>query len=373
MAKITTQAADLAKAQDEISQGNKDVRIENGQIYVWQPTNVPQDAYSYQNVDPLTGQPRTFDPNGPTWGPDEGPGTWVPATYTNPNGQLGSVLGKMALYTSGGELALGAAGLGGAAAAGGAGSGASAAAPAMANVVAPGSLATGGTTIGAGGLLAPSATGAGLMASTAPAMANVVAPGSLATGGTTIGAGGLTAPAAMHAGLTGAATKDLLSAGGRALSGAANAAANNRSVTDDQNLRRDQLSTTIAQDAAADAMDRERTLEGAQTDAYKKALLAALAQNMGDFSVDTSQFQGKIPHLTLSGGPRPSALGSEGQAAASTLYNQAMQRLLADPNTLVPAYQPPTLSPPTPAGAGEKIAGPLGLGLTALAAYYGSR
>lgn len=63
-----------------------------------------------------------------------------------------------------------------------------------------------------------------------------------------------------------------------------------------------------------------------QTDAYKKAIMGALAKNLQDVSATRPA---GIPTISFGGGARPSALGAEGRAAGDLLNKQAMQSLLS--------------------------------------------
>lgn len=66
--------------------------------------------------------------------------------------------------------------------------------------------------------------------------------------------------------------------------------------------------------------------QGSQNNAYKNALLSAIAMNMQD--VSASRPKG-VPTISFSGGARPSVLGAEGRAAAGVMNKKAMESLLA--------------------------------------------
>jgi hypothetical protein len=121
--------------------------------------------------------------------------------------------------------------------------------------------------------------------------------------------------------------------------------------------------------AAATAIAEEKAKEAQQADAYSKAMHSALAKHIQDASIDVSGLKG-VPSLHFTGGSRPSALGPEGQAAASVLNNQAMNSLINPPS--LPAVPTPTLykqtNPTVPAPPDQSFwdqaAGALGLGTT---------
>jgi hypothetical protein len=124
--------------------------------------------------------------------------------------------------------------------------------------------------------------------------------------------------------------------------------------------------------AASTAIDEEAAREKQQADAYAKARKSALAENVKDVNIDLSSLPGNVPTLHFTGGLRPSAYGPEGLAAAQTLNNQAMQQL-TNPTTFPAVPTPslyeqtqPTIPAPPTENFWEKLAGPLGFGLTAL-------
>jgi hypothetical protein len=61
-----------------------------------------------------------------------------------------------------------------------------------------------------------------------------------------------------------------------------------------------------------------------QSDAYHKAMISALGMNVQDASITRPA---GVPDTAMRGGLRPSALGTEGRAAAGMLHGKAMERL----------------------------------------------
>lgn len=173
-----------------------------------------------------------------------------------------------------------------------------------------------------------------------------------------------------------AALKTAIGAGGQVIGGMADAASKNRGEQDRLNINRDQLrlqgiqqAENAAEQRALLEMKQREEQRVAQDQAYKNALRSALAKNTQDASFDTSGFHSNVPRISFSGGARPSALGPEGREAASILNNQAMQTLMAPPAlTTLPAQERFQRSEPSKASIWEKLAGPLGLGLTAVGA-----
>jgi len=99
------------------------------------------------------------------------------------------------------------------------------------------------------------------------------------------------------------------------------------------------------------ALHARRDAREHEADAYGKAMRGAYGMNVQDVTFDTSKFHGKVPDVSFSGGSRPSAFGPEGRAAASTLYQNASERLKT-------AGQPLEI----PEGSfWEKLAGPAGM------------
>jgi len=153
-------------------------QIINGKTYVWKPDQTEIENRRYRGEDVPDAD----------WGPGEGPGSWVEASYSSPNGlSPWKILGGMALAGAGGQaLASGIpALLGGAGAASGAGAGAGASAASAPSLA---GFATGSTLPALGGTAASLAAPA---ASTAlPTMAGLMGAGGAATGGGAAAAGG---------------------------------------------------------------------------------------------------------------------------------------------------------------------------------------
>jgi hypothetical protein len=153
------------------------------------------------------------------------------------------------------------------------------------------------------------------------------------------------------------------------MSGAAGAAASNRGEQDRMNVSRDSLRIGETANAERARMERGvldlRQRDEARTeqdDAYKMAIRAALAKNMRDASFSRPE---GIPNISFSGGARPSALGVEGRDAAALMSNLAMRRLMEPkPMADLPPIERVKLSDPSEASIWEKLAGPIGMGLT---------
>lgn len=187
--------------------------------------------------------------------------------------------------------------------------------------------------------------------------------------------------AAFTGGSTLAALPGILSAGGAVASGMASGAAKNRGEQADTNMQNAQLQTSQAAQAANNeiqrgqlALDRQAADRTTQSDAYLKALRSALAMNMGDAKFSRNGYSSPVANVTFAGGARPSALGMEGKAAAELLNRQAMLQLM-DGNTHeeVKPYQAPAPAEMPKAGFWEKLAGPVGLGLTVAGNLSGAR
>jgi hypothetical protein len=163
-----------------------------------------------------------------------------------------------------------------------------------------------------------------------------------------------------------------LDIGGGLLSGGADAAGKNRSEKDLFNQNKDRNTLTArGQDISNEANRADVALKG-QTQArnnseadYMQALRAALAMNMKDASFSRPQ---GVANISFSGGARPSAMGAQGREAASVMNNLALQRLM-NPETQpqIAAVEKFAASEPTKASFWEKLAGPLGAGMTAVA------
>lgn len=169
-----------------------------------------------------------------------------------------------------------------------------------------------------------------------------------------------------------AALPAVIGGAGAALSGMGAASSQNRGQQDAQNLNRDALRLRDQEQFERAQMDRA-TLElkqreearAAQKEAFALALRSALASNLQDVSFDRSGFRSPVADIRFSGGARPSALGPQGREAASVMNNQALQSLMAPtPFSSVPAPQRVQMSEPSKASFWEKLAGPLGMGLS---------
>lgn len=162
-------------------------------------------------------------------------------------------------------------------------------------------------------------------------------------------------------------------AAGAGLSGAADAAAQNRGEQTNDLMRRDALKLQAARDLEGQKVDRakielerqdsDRTSEA---DAYKKALKSALAMHMQD--VHMARPEG-VPNINFSGGARPSAIGDEGRQAAALLNSKALQHLMTGDTHMDMGQATETpLSEMPKASIWEKLAGIGGLGLSTLGA-----
>jgi hypothetical protein len=143
----------------------------------------------------------------------------------------------------------------------------------------------------------------------------------------------------------------------------------NRGEQDRQNLTRDQVRVQEAANADRGLLDRaaleikQRDAErAAQKEQFAMALRSALAMNTKDASFSRPQ---GIPMISFAGGARPSALGAQGREAASLANNQALQALM-NPQTFAAPAAPERvqMSEPSKASFWEKLAGPVGMGLT---------
>ncbi len=160
--------------------------------------------------------------------------------------------------------------------------------------------------------------------------------------------------------------------GGSLLSGGAKAAGANRSEKDlfNQNADRSRV-TARGQDIQNEQAKADLALRGqTQTrsnadDDYRQALRSALAMNIKDAAFSRPQ---GVANISFTGGGRPSAIGTQGRAAAEVMNNLALQRLM-NPETQpqIAAVEKFAASEPTKASFWEKLAGPLGAGMTAVA------
>lgn len=162
---------------------------------------------------------------------------------------------------------------------------------------------------------------------------------------------------------------------------AANAAGNaaaareaGRQTQADQMINQDQqrLQATTARENAVQGragveIDQRAEGRAATNDAYRNALLSALALNTRDVSATRPS---GVPTISFSGGARPSAIGSEGRLAASILNKRALDALENPrPLTDLPAlesFTPSTLPRATGVDTALGIAGAAGNFLTGM-------
>lgn len=206
-----------------------------------------------------------------------------------------------------------------------------------------------------------------------------------AFGGAAKGAAGAAAKTGIKAGLMagakGALTSTALGAAGSVIGAMGQSAAANRGEKDTLNIHRDQTALqgisqfeNAQQQRALLEMKQREEQRIAQEQAYKLAMRSALAKNTQDAAFNTSGFHSNVPNISFSGGARPSALGPEGREAAAVMNNQAMQQLMGPPPlTTLPTQERFQQSEPTKASIWEKLAGPVGLGLTAVGAGLDAR
>lgn len=192
-------------------------------------------------------------------------------------------------------------------------------------------------------------------------------------GGAAGGAAATGVKGALTAGLKGALTNPaVLGAAGSAIGAMGNAAAQNRGEADRLNINRDSLAIaeTGRHENALQNRARLEIEQRAQADAERKAafmegMKSALAMNMKDVSFDRSGFKSPVANISFSGGARPSALGPQGRDVAAAMNNSALQRLMSpQPMQELPAPERVQMSDPSKASFWEKLAGPVGMGLT---------
>ena len=189
----------------------------------------------------------------------------------------------------------------------------------------------------------------------------------------TLGKIGMVAGAGALTGLTGGAAAPLLmGAAGKVIGDMGAAATANRGAEANfaQQAMRDHENALVNRGHLE--LNQNQDLRTAEQDNYKKALMSALAMNMQDAKFDRSGFRSNVPNISFSGGARPSALGEQGREAASLLNNQALQRLMAGPQqpTELPALERAEIPK---ASIWERLAGPVGLGLSAAGAIADAR
>ena len=101
--------------------------------------------------------------------------------------------------------------------------------------------------------------------------------------------------------------------------GAINAAKQRKLEREGMNLQQNQSFEQSQLDRSRLQLDQQGAEQGAQSDAYRKAILGALGANMQDV--------GYSAEGGFAGGLRPSAIGAEGKAAVKMLGEQAMGAL----------------------------------------------
>lgn len=187
----------------------------------------------------------------------------------------------------------------------------------------------------------------------------------------TIGAGAVAAP--FTGGMSLAATLPAILGGAGSVIGAmGGAATQNRGSEANfaQQAMRDHENALINREVLKlrQAEDSRTTEE----DNFRKALVSALGMNMQDAKFSREGFRSPVANISFSGGARPSALGTQGREAASLLNNQALQRLMAGPpeRTELPALERAEMPK---ASIWERLAGPVGLGLSVAGAGLDAR
>lgn len=169
-----------------------------------------------------------------------------------------------------------------------------------------------------------------------------------------------------------AALPGIISGAGSAIGAMGGAASANRGEQDRMNMSRDQLAVQEAgryenalQNRARLELEQRAQADAERKAAFSDALRSALAMNMQDAKFDRSGFKTPVANISFSGGARPSALGGQGRDAATAMNNSALQRLM-NPEAMqeLPAAERVKASEPSKASFWEKLAGPLGMGLT---------
>lgn len=207
--------------------------------------------------------------------------------------------------------------------------------------------------------------------------AGVSALGNVGAGGGAAGAGSAASGAGVGAttaggSMWGSILKQGLPIAADFLSGVGQGMTDQRTQQDQRALTQDQLRLSAAAQEAANETNRaqiqiqqQAAAEREQADAYRKALLAAMALNMQDATIDRSRFQSNVPTISIGGGLRPSVLGEQGRRAASVLSEQAQRRLenptQAEP---LPTYSAPAMSETSKAGFWERLVSPVAAGLS---------
>jgi hypothetical protein len=93
---------------------------------------------------------------------------------------------------------------------------------------------------------------------------------------------------------------------------------------DQQRLQASTAKENAVQGRAGIEIDQRAEGRAGTNDAYKNALLSALAMNMQDVSINRPK---GVPHMSFSGGARPSAIGPQGREAGALLNAQSMDAL----------------------------------------------
>jgi hypothetical protein len=93
---------------------------------------------------------------------------------------------------------------------------------------------------------------------------------------------------------------------------------------DQQRLQATTAKENAVQGRAGIEIDQRTEGRAAGNDAYKNALLSALAMNMQDVSINRPK---GVPHMSFSGGARPSAIGEQGREAAGLMNARSLDTL----------------------------------------------
>lgn len=331
---------------------NPNTQMINGKLYVWQPATA---------ADP-TNQQSTYggaDDSPIDTTPGSGQGSWVPASYKNPNGV--NPLKMIALMAAAGALGSGAvAGLGalgggaGAAGASAAGAGGAGAAGAGAGAGAAGLGVTSGI---AGGVLPGAAVGIPSAAGLGAGAAGAAAGGAGMAGTGSAG----TLSSLMKYYDTAKKASALAGDVGTVMGKQAAGAASGRQVEDALLDNRDRSATSLygtqqdAQNKAATTdLERKKFLETARMSRAQQAAMGDAFSHYSPVSIDVPGIQS----AKISGGL---SLGQGGKDAMLELLKQArMAQNTPDTFTGGEAVPPPVLSTAPKAGAGESFLGTAG-------------
>lgn len=189
------------------------------------------------------------------------------------------------------------------------------------------------------------------------------------TGGTSLAAGGATGLLTKIGKGLGAAAPALTGLTAGAAKG--REAENNAAQTEAAfKLREAQGAEDALQNRAGLDLKQRQFGQDSTNNAFKNAIRSALIQNMKDAKIGPISgggWGGSINPVQITGGMRPSALGAEGKAAASTMYDKAMSSLMNgetfDALPPIERIGAPQFKKP---GAFENITGALGLGANAI-------